>query len=153
MAIVPARAQEDPEYRMEIGVGGGLMGYLGDFNGNLTKDLQPMASVVARYNFNPYYGLKFNVQTGKMKGSSADVKTYYPAFATKPYEFSNTLVGLDITLRIQLLAIWNRKRLQRSTAGGAVHLRRIGRHIRQHKERRQKKRLFGKRSDRYRTEI
>ena len=28
MAIVPARAQEDPEYRMEIGVGGGLMGYL-----------------------------------------------------------------------------------------------------------------------------
>ncbi|GJG36339.1 type IX secretion system protein PorG [Prevotella lacticifex] len=97
MAIVPAKAQEDPEYRMEIGVGGGLMGYLGDFNGNLTKDLQPMASVVARYNFNPYYGLKFNLQTGKMKGSSADVKTYYPAFATKPYEFSNTLVGLDIT--------------------------------------------------------
>lgn len=38
MAIVPAKAQEDPEYRMEIGVGGGLMGYLGDFNGNLTKD-------------------------------------------------------------------------------------------------------------------
>lgn len=97
-----------------------------------------MASVVARYNFNPYYGLKFNLQTGKMKGSSADVKTYYPAFATKPYEFSNTLVGLDITLRIQLLALRHRQRLPWRTAADTVHLRRIGRHIRQHKERRQK---------------
>lgn len=49
-----AEAQDDTEYRMEVGVGGGLMGYLGDFNGNLTKDLQPMGSLVGRYNFNPY---------------------------------------------------------------------------------------------------
>ena len=97
LAALPANAQEYPEYRMEIGVGGGMAGYLGDFNGNLTKDLQPMGSLLARYIFNPYYGLKLNVMFGKMKGSSADVKTYYPAFAETPYEFNNSLVGFDLT--------------------------------------------------------
>ena len=68
------QAQDDPEYRMEIGVGAGLSGYLGDFNGNLTKNLQPMATVLGRYVFNP-------------KG----IQTYYPAFASTPYEFNNTI--------------------------------------------------------------
>lgn len=92
-----AAAQEDAEYRMEVGVGGGLMGYLGDFNGNLAKDMQPMGSVLGRYNFNPYMGLKVNVMYGKMKGSSEDVDTYYPDFAENIYEFNNTLVGFDLT--------------------------------------------------------
>ena len=74
-ACGPARAQDDPQYRMEIGGGVGMMGYLGDFNGNLTKDLQPMATVLARYIFNPYMALKMNVSYGTMKGSSADVET------------------------------------------------------------------------------
>ena len=90
-----AAAQEDAEYRMEVG--GGLMGYLGDFNGNLAKDMQPMGSVLGRYNFNPYMGLKVNVMYGKMKGSSEDVDTYYPDFAENIYEFNNTLVGFDLT--------------------------------------------------------
>ena len=90
-------AQEDPEYRMEIGAGAGMMGYLGDFNGNLAKDMQPMGSVLGRYNFNPYMGLKVNVMYGKMKGSSEDVDTYYPDFAENIYEFNNTLVGFDLT--------------------------------------------------------
>jgi hypothetical protein len=94
---LPASAQEDPEYRMEIGVGGGMMGYLGDFNGNLTKDLQPMGSALLRYNFNTYTGLKLNVMYGQMKGSSADVKTWYPDFADNPYTFKNSLVGFDLT--------------------------------------------------------
>lgn len=90
-------AQEDEEYRMEIGAGIGMMGYLGDFNGNITKDLQPMGTVLARYNFSPYMGLKFNVSYGKMKGSSADVETYYPEYAESPYEFDNTLVDFGLT--------------------------------------------------------
>lgn len=97
LTILPANAQEDPEYRMEIGVGGGLTGYLGDFNGNLTKDLQPMVSALWRYNFNPYMGLKVNVMYGKMKGNSADVETWYPELADNPYEFNNSLVGFDLT--------------------------------------------------------
>ena len=90
-------AQEDPEYRMEIGAGAGMMGYLGDFNGNLTKDLQPMGTVLARYIFNPYMGLKLNVSYGKMKGKSTDVETYYPDLADNPYEFSNSLLDIGLT--------------------------------------------------------
>ena len=84
-------AQDDPEYRMEIGVGAGLSGYLGDFNGNLTKNLQPMATVLGRYVFNPYTAIRMNVSYGKMKGSSKGIQTYYPAFASTPYEFNNTI--------------------------------------------------------------
>ena len=52
LLMLPAtalRAQDEDTYLMEIGAGGGLMGYLGDFNGSLTKDLQPMAAVLWRY--------------------------------------------------------------------------------------------------------
>lgn len=97
------KAQDEPEYRMEIGAGAGIMGYLGDFNGSLTKDLQPMASVVARYNFNPYMGLKLNGAFGKLKGSSADVKTYYPDYQDQPYEFSNSLVDVSLTYELNFL--------------------------------------------------
>lgn len=97
IAAVPAKAQDGEEYRMEIGAGAGLTGYLGDFNGSLTKDLQPMGSLLARYNFNPYMGLKMNVSYGKMKGKSRDVKTYYPKFAESPYEFNNTLIDVGLT--------------------------------------------------------
>ena len=30
-----AKAQTEPEYKMEVGAGAGLMNYLGDFNGSL----------------------------------------------------------------------------------------------------------------------
>lgn len=91
------QAQNEPEYRMEIGAGGGLAGYLGDYNGNLTKDLQPMGGIVARYNFNVYSGLRAELAYSKMKGSSQDVETYYPKHAEVPYEFNNTLVDLSLT--------------------------------------------------------
>lgn len=35
------RAQDDPQYRMEIGAGVGVMTYEGDFNGNVLGDMQP----------------------------------------------------------------------------------------------------------------
>lgn len=92
-----ATAQDTPEYRMEIGAGAGLMGYLGDFNGNITKDLQPSGGIFARYNFNSYTAMRIDVSYGKMKGSSKDVKTYYPAYAENPYEFDNTAVDMSMT--------------------------------------------------------
>jgi len=39
LATTPLWAQSDPEYKMEIGAGVGVMGYLGDFNGSLMTDL------------------------------------------------------------------------------------------------------------------
>ena len=95
LSTVRVSAQDDVEYRMEVGAAVGLMGYHGDFNGSLTKNLQPVGSLVARYIFNPYMGLKANVSYGKLKGSSADVKTWYPEYRA-PYSFSNKLVDLDV---------------------------------------------------------
>ena len=96
LSTVRVSAQDDVEYRMEVGAAVGLMGYHGDFNGSLTKNLQPVGSLVARYIFNPYMGLKANVSYGKLKGSSADVKTWYPEYRETPYSFSNKLVDLDV---------------------------------------------------------
>lgn len=96
LSTVRVSAQDDVEYRMEVGAAVGLMGYHGDFNGSLTKNLQPMGSLVARYIFNPYMGLKANVSYGMLKGSSADVKTWYPDYRETPSSFSNKLVDLDV---------------------------------------------------------
>ena len=89
-------AQDDSEYRLEVGVGAGMMGYLGDFNGNLTKDLQPAVSLMGRYVFNPYMALRLNVARGTMKGASADVETYYPDYADQVYTFKNSLYDASV---------------------------------------------------------
>lgn len=92
-----ATAQDDPEYRLEVGAGVGMTGYLGDFNGNLTKKLQPMVSLSGRYVFNPWMALRLNLGYGKMKGSSSDVDTYYPDYAEEAYKFDNTLYDMAVT--------------------------------------------------------
>ena len=111
LAATPLWAQSDAEYKMEIGAGVGMMGYLGDFNESLFKDLQPMGTVLARYNFSPYMGLKMNVSFGKMKGSSADVKTYYPRFASAPYTFDNSLVDVGVAYEYNFLPYGSAQRL------------------------------------------
>ena len=65
--VLAIRAQEDPEYRMEIGGGIGVVNYLGDYNGNLLKNQQPMGSLVAKYRSNPRMSWVFNVGYGKLK--------------------------------------------------------------------------------------
>lgn len=94
---LPASAQSDYEYRMEIGAGVGLVAYEGDFNGNITHGMQPMASVVLRRTFNPYMALRFAAAYGKLKGSSKNVKTYMPEYVDTPYEFANSLVDVSAT--------------------------------------------------------
>jgi len=93
-----ARAQDDPQYRMEIGAGVGMMAYEGDFNGNILKNMQPMGAIVGRYNFDPYKDLRLNIGFGKIKGSSANVETYYPDYAEaeQPYDFSHSLVDVSL---------------------------------------------------------
>lgn len=94
---LPASAQSDYEYRMEIGAGVGLVAYEGDFNGNITHGMQPMASAVLRRTFNPYMALRFAAAYGKLKGSSKNVKTYMPEYVDTPYEFANSLVDASAT--------------------------------------------------------
>lgn len=92
-----AMAQDDNEYKMEIGVGAGMVAYEGDFNGNVTKNMQPMASLILRRVINPYMGLKLDLSYGKLKGSSAGLETWYPEYSDNPVEFSNTLIDLGVT--------------------------------------------------------
>lgn len=89
-------AQDDPQYRMEIGAGVGTVSYEGDFNGNVLKNMQPMFSALWRYNFDPYKDLRLSATYGKLKGSSKNVDTYYPDYATEEYSFNRNL--LDVSL-------------------------------------------------------
>lgn len=93
LTVAPLYAQDETEYRMEIGVGAGVVSYEGDFNGSIVSNMQPAGAIVARYVFNPYMGLKLSAGYGKLKGSSADVETYLPDYteADAPYEFSHSL--------------------------------------------------------------
>ncbi|MCI1282924.1 MAG: porin family protein [Prevotella sp.] len=91
------KAQDDPEYLMEVGAGLGMVSYEGDFNGSILKDMQPMASLLMRRNFNPYMGLRIAASYGKLKGKSTDADTYYPDYQQSAYDFNNSLVDVSLT--------------------------------------------------------
>ena len=80
-------AQDDPQYRMEVGAGVGLVTYEGDFNGNIFAQMQPLGTVVGRYNIDAYKALKMGVSFGKLSGSSDKVETYYPEFEDASYSY------------------------------------------------------------------
>lgn len=90
------QAQEDLEYRMEVGVGVGMMSYQGDFNGSILKNPQVAAGVVLKRIFNPYTALGLQIMRGKIKGSSVGVTTFYPSYSTTPYDFSHQLTDVSI---------------------------------------------------------
>ena len=71
-------ARDDPEYRAEIGAGIGLAAYQGDLSGSITKNMQPMFSLMARYRINPRSSLSMNIGFCKIKGTGTGLKTYYP---------------------------------------------------------------------------
>lgn len=96
-AMLNMNAQTDDEYLMEIGGGVGFLGYLGDYNNVLTRDLQPMATLLVRRNLNPYMGLRLAASFGKLKGNERDVKTIYPSTGVTPYSFSRTLTDVSLT--------------------------------------------------------
>ena len=54
VALVHISAQDDPQYRMEIGAGVGMVSYEGDFNGNVLKNIvggcQDLLSGLCRVN-------------------------------------------------------------------------------------------------------
>ena len=93
LTVVPAAAQDEPEYRLELGAGVGTIAYQGDFNGSLVKGMQPWGTLVARYHLNPRMALALNIGTGKIKGSSENADTWYPI---EKYEFNHQLTEADI---------------------------------------------------------
>lgn len=78
-SLFTSLAQDEPEYRLEIGAGAGTVTYLGDYNTNLLKNAQPWGAVVGKYKFNPRMAVAMTIGYGKLKGSTADANTWYPS--------------------------------------------------------------------------
>ena len=94
LSPVTSWAQTEPEYRMEVGAGIGTVTYLGDFNGKIFREMQPMGSLVAKYRMNPRMALAMNVSYGQLKGSSRNAETYYPSLDNYSFKTSLADVGL-----------------------------------------------------------
>ena len=94
---LPLCAQDDNEYKMEIGTGAGMMSYQGDFNGSITSNMQPYASIVLRRVFNPYMGLKLDLSFGKIKGNTGNADTWYPDFQAETVEFTTDVTDISLT--------------------------------------------------------
>lgn len=103
-------AQDDPEYKLEVGAGVGMVNYLGDFNASLTGELQPSGSLIAKYRPNPRMAWAATISYGQLKGSQARTKTWYPSLplTTDPEKqlvkadyssFNNSLI--DVGLRFE----------------------------------------------------
>ena len=82
-------AQDEPEYRAVIGAGIGMAAYQGDLSGSITKNMQPMFSLMARYRMNPRSALTMNIGFGKLKGTGTGLKTWYPEYQGRQLDFNN----------------------------------------------------------------
>ena len=104
LSLFTSAAQDELEYRMEIGGGVGLLGYVGDFNSSLMKEMQPAVSLIARYKPNPRWAWNVSLTTGKLKGGSDGTGTWYPDPQSPksdkdrmpPYQFSNQLMDFGV---------------------------------------------------------
>lgn len=90
------QAQDELEYKMEVGAGVGVLTYQGDFNGSIAKNPQAAVGVVLKRVFNPYMALSLQAATGKIKGSSAGLSTYYPAYEQAAYSFTHNLTDVSV---------------------------------------------------------
>lgn len=90
----PVCAQDDPEYRLEVGAGAGTVTYLGDYNGSILQGMQPWGALTAKYRMNPRMSLGLTVGFGKLKGSSDNAKTWYPQ--PERYEFDKSLIDAGV---------------------------------------------------------
>ena len=97
VATTAIQAQDEPEYRLEIGAGAGVVNYLGDYNASLFGELQPMGAVMAKYKANPHMAVALTAGFGKLQGSSDKANTWYPE--GERYEFSKSLI--DVNLRFE----------------------------------------------------
>ena len=95
-AVVHTQAQADEEYLFEVGGGGGLVSYLGDFNGSIIGNIQPMGTILLRRVLNPYMDVTATASYGQLNGTVSGLKTWYPDYQSETYSFSNPLVDLSI---------------------------------------------------------
>ena len=81
---------------MEVGAGAGMMNYLGDYNGSLLKEFQPMGGLVAKYKVNPRVAWAATLNYGQFKGKRENSNTWYPDAETLPADFSTKLTDFNL---------------------------------------------------------
>ena len=72
------KAQDDLEYRMEVGGSVGLMSYQGDFNGSIISNQQPAATITARYKPNPRMAWGMNITNGTVEAGVRYEYNFWP---------------------------------------------------------------------------
>lgn len=78
---LPAAAQDDVEYRMEIGAAAGLNSGINDVNSKLFGATGAAGGAVVRFIINPRSAVKVSATYAKLTGSTSGVKNFYPADA------------------------------------------------------------------------
>lgn len=71
-------AQEDADYRMEIGAGVGAGFYMGDLNNTMFTNQRPAAAAYWRYLFDHHQSLKVALTYAAIKGDTGSQDNYYP---------------------------------------------------------------------------
>lgn len=72
-------AQEDADFRMEIGGGVGASFYIGDLNNTMFACQKPAVGAYWRYLFDHYNSLRVNLTYAGIKGSTQDHDNFYPS--------------------------------------------------------------------------
>lgn len=93
LAPLSLAAQDDEEYRMEIGGGVGPDFYLGDVSSTPFRKPSVAAALLWRRNFNPRMGLKANLALAHLRGASG--KRFIPADAATPGAEGGKPVAVD----------------------------------------------------------
>lgn len=73
------RAQDDAEYRMEVGAAAGLDFGLNDANSKFYGDAGVAGGLLLRFLLNPRMAVKTALTYGKLGGTTAGVNNFYPA--------------------------------------------------------------------------
>ena len=94
IASLAANAQEDQEYRLEIGGGIGLTSYQGDLNGSITANMQPSFTAVAKYKWNPRMAIAATIGYHPIKGDYSKSNTVYPELPDGKKSFSNSIIDI-----------------------------------------------------------
>ncbi len=91
-----AKAQGEPEYRLELGAGVGMATYEGDFNDGLLKKMNPLGELVVKYKPNPRMAWAAQIGYTQLKGDSRQSGTWYPELAQNPIDFKTTVYDVGV---------------------------------------------------------
>jgi hypothetical protein len=99
ISFVVFKAQGQPS--LDVGIFGGAGTYFGDMTRvEFSKSVNPAYGAFARYNFNPRYGLRFNVLTGTIGAEGEyDTQSWDPAKPDNFWAFDKNV--LDVSLQFE----------------------------------------------------